>query len=895
MNNNIPNPNTPNTSITSNNPNTPNTPTNQLQQKKDNVIPPNALNITINTSVPGFQKFKYKPNMTIPNISKDDNTVAFNPLVKLNKNVINQVPEQVRVKEFFNRGLFNSLVNLHGLQRERSLGEATYYGFVDNNIQVTLDTIFPPNGLIYINKKPYRIADIKWRKGDWRIATKNIDIPPLDSSKIRDPFLFQSVVEDEIISGEEQMANLPDNVVFGSTYNISEDPTAMGRPKTEAAIQQEKIEEETGPNIPPTTLALSAPEATTTFPELTAPEATTTFPALPAPEATTTFPALPPPEKLLALTEGEDATPQIEYPNYLPPPIPAIEGPPKVEEIEESNIPSPEVKLVPSIKSTQTVKEYFRNTNYYYMINQLFLKMNRPQQIIINKYFRDTTETNVKLHNINLSKRAYENSINGLSVSQNEGGGNCFFLTVADAINFNNYKHPNNKILYGIYGQQNKFTSASLRNIVANYVYSNYDKFIPISSIYISDLNNLFSNTLRALEDAQGGPLTQSQYMDILLTTYTESKNFLVKRPDNVPVGETEKFKPFSLLPKNEVKSYILSYAYQGDEVSITALSTELKLMVIPISEKKDGKFNIPYFDFFQRGWSRYLFLYHSELENHYELITFRQSLSTNKKRSTTWSIFDTREKGGAPVYIFYLMFATGYITLGDKEKPNVYFFPDIFETFNKSFNEIYSESIKSPKDNEIYNNSNNFLITFKKTFDLSNNFLSKYSHFNSLPKIKFKSRFTQKNKYIRTDKPVTRSTTKSISSTVENKVGGQPVQTLQRTSNPYQPIYQPIYRANLPPIEKVLKSEEDKSNLSYHIAIDMELRQGKEPLTPEEMSNLKCSQKWNSVRRSFAELTGQKYVIPPVYENLPVERKGNVETKKNNNKKGGRKTRKRI
>ena len=77
------------------------------------IIIPNELNITINTSVPGFQKIKYKPSMTIPNINKDDKTVRFDPLLKLNPAIIKKVPEDLRKKEFFNRGLFQSLINYH--------------------------------------------------------------------------------------------------------------------------------------------------------------------------------------------------------------------------------------------------------------------------------------------------------------------------------------------------------------------------------------------------------------------------------------------------------------------------------------------------------------------------------------------------------------------------------------------------------------------------------------------------------------------------------------------------------------------------------------------------------------------------------------------------------------
>ena len=66
-------------------------------------IIPNELNITLNTSIPGFQKIKYLPSMTIPSISSKEKTVSFNPLVKLQKSVIDKVPKDLRVKEFFNK------------------------------------------------------------------------------------------------------------------------------------------------------------------------------------------------------------------------------------------------------------------------------------------------------------------------------------------------------------------------------------------------------------------------------------------------------------------------------------------------------------------------------------------------------------------------------------------------------------------------------------------------------------------------------------------------------------------------------------------------------------------------------------------------------------------------
>jgi hypothetical protein len=162
---------------------------------------PNELKININTNIPGFQKIKYKPDMTIKSNSKDDKVVNFNPLVKLNKTVIDSIPSEIRVKQFFNKGLFNSLINSHGLLREPTLTKATKEGFVDNNIRLTLDTLFPLGSVIYINKQPYVIGDIQWTKGNWKLDTKIKNEALLESSKITDPYLYSTVVKNEIISG----------------------------------------------------------------------------------------------------------------------------------------------------------------------------------------------------------------------------------------------------------------------------------------------------------------------------------------------------------------------------------------------------------------------------------------------------------------------------------------------------------------------------------------------------------------------------------------------------------------------------------------------------------------------------------------------------------------------
>jgi hypothetical protein len=57
-----------------------------------------------------------------------------------------------------------------------------------------------------------------------------------------------------------------------------------------------------------------------------------------------------------------------------------------------------------------------------------------------------------------------------------------------------------------------------------------------------------------------------------------------------------------------------------------------------------------------------------------------------------------------------------------------------------------------------------------------------------------------------------------------------------------------------------------DVSKIGYYISIDLELKKGS-PLTPEEIGESKCTRKWNTVRKAFANFTGKTYTIPPVYD----------------------------
>jgi hypothetical protein len=76
---------------------------------------------------------------------------------------------------------------------------------------------------------------------------------------------------------------------------------------------------------------------------------------------------------------------------------------------------------------------------------------------------------------------------------------------------------------------------------------------------------------------------------------------------------------------------------------------------------------------------------------------------------------------------------------------------------------------------------------------------------------------------------------------------------------------------------------EHDNSKLAYYITIDMELHPGTS-ITPQEQKVLKCRQKWNSVRKAYADFLGKPYIIPPVYQNKTLKKVENTTNKTQKN-----------
>jgi hypothetical protein len=119
----------------------------------------------------------------------------------------------------------------------------------------------------------------------------------------------------------------------------------------------------------------------------------------------------------------------------------------------------------------------------------------------------------------------------------------------------------------------------------------------------------------------------------------------------------------------------------------------------------------------------------------------------------------------------------------------------------------------------------------------------------------------------------------------------------VSRTSskNPFDggAVYPYQRRNSSPYVSNFIKNSDSsqidtpQSNISYYITIDMELQKGVS-LSPKDLSNLKCRKRWNSVRKSYADLRGLKYSPTPDYNNLPLTKKENSKNSKSKTQRGG-------
>ena len=820
----------------------------------NNIPIPNALTITINTSVPGYQTIKYKPDMTIKSIDKDEKTIWFDPLVPLNQAVIDKVPENIRVLEFFNKGLFESLINAHGNKKQITLEQSKKTKIIDNNIQITLNTLFPTNGILYIKGEPYAIADVQWSKGAWKIDRKIKDVPEINTSKISDPTIYNNIVKNEIQIGNKQLEQLPHDLLYGANFNKESDELSavdretdlIDKKKAEEAklkaaadakaksLEDEKIKAKAledakikaAAEIKSKELEDAKIKAAAEAAKLKNPTNLAVQVKKPATQLLTIESAKPPPP-----TEPQTLNVEAEY----------------IQNIQMSQEFLPPLTL--SQEPTKILRNYFGNNNFYSMISTIFKYMTEAEKLFIQSIFKNTTNIDVKGLTANISKAAYNFTItgtkiisvdgvlktrqftDGLRVISNAGGGNCLFLAVADAINYYNYYSDiGNKILYNMYGNGNNlFTSAVLRNIVSTEIIKQFkldnvfhDNSLEEGQINLKNLNDIFEGIMITPESASV-PNQDEYYNTTLLDVYKGNDNFFVIIPNDIPAQN--KNRPFKLVENyDEIKRYIESPYYWADQKTIDIINKILQLNIITIKNDGDNNFTIPYPTIknndLNNMWNKYLFLYNTE--NHYELITFDYLVKKlGKQVRLKKTIFNKDDNIIPPFYIIFLIFAIFFVKLMPIDKEKVILFTNFLYAIQNSYNIIINTPIITDKNVET--------------------FINNYQDYFGV---------------------IYREMLGGMIGGFENN--------LNNTGS-----------------SKFLKKEEkqDSVQISFHITIDMELQKGTK-LSKEQISDIKCIKSWNKVRKSFADFTGRKYVIPPVYENLSdkYNKKENPKDKNINN-----------
>jgi len=147
---------------------------------------PQTLNIYLKTNIAEYPYIKFKPTMIDPK-SRETN-VLFDPRIKLYKSQVNKGDPKNIKTQFFNSRLFTSLGNrilssFRYAQKPTTLQEATEKGNVENNIDITLETLFgypnsinptklfKPNNILYLGGKPYSIHTYDVENSNWKIDT----------------------------------------------------------------------------------------------------------------------------------------------------------------------------------------------------------------------------------------------------------------------------------------------------------------------------------------------------------------------------------------------------------------------------------------------------------------------------------------------------------------------------------------------------------------------------------------------------------------------------------------------------------------------------------------------------------------------------------------------------
>ena len=478
---------------------------------------------------------------------------------------------------------------------------------------------------------------------------------------------------------------------------------------------------------------------------------------------------------------------------------------------------------------------------------------------------------------------SYEKLCDQVTILKSPQDGDSFFKAVADGINIYNYENQDSKIIRANYGKTELFTTAVLRELVLRYLEGLGDEIINImlsvAEKQVDILNAKFEASINGLQAVSADEMINSeQYINEINNIYNGNNNFLIYKPERVPIEVQKYFSPFRVLQKREIPNYIRSKNYWANYVAIETICSILNICVIPIEkydyERTSGTVRLKtnMVDRLKallknkilvnnKCSNMVMFLLYQN--NHYELIRFtymvkpaikllgqgiRQQTEYNKK---WYTIFKTKDLA-PPFHILILIYGTLYSASDN--------FP--LDDFSKYINSSIIKLRSSP-----------IWLDFKQKFD---------DIFPNTQSIEERINFNGAEPETQS---ITQQPQQEYSMVTRNSEdidmdGGQ-----QPSNRPY---YRPPYGYSRPNYITKKPDEQESSKISYSITIDMELHPGTS-LTPEQLSQSKCNSRYNAIRKAYSEFTGKPYVIPPVY----TEPKNNTKKMLIQTKGGNRRTHK--
>jgi hypothetical protein len=835
---------------------------------KEKLLFPDQLNITINTSIPGFKKIKFNSSML--NKGSSGKKIMFNPLIKLNERTISKIPQEYRIKDFFDKDSFKMLLDKMKQKPASSLLQATRQGYVDNNIKITLDTLFPVNSVIYIANNPYSIADIQWTTGDWKIETKKSDNLPKT---------YTQLVKEEIISGQKQLKQIPQGVIFGNNYSGPLPGLASGvkGPTTDSNLSTPS---QSITSIPSTVTNTSSRKNLTTLTQDSGP----TFKPINSSVASS--------------SQGQE-TMNLDQPSvrsdYFQ--LPSDIGNQVLSPQDEQLFEVFKNNLSENVNETKFLFNYFTKKDFFTLVQYICFNLTTSVRDNINNFYSLITNMKPKNQSKLLDQKLYNTACQNISVISAPSDGDCFFKAVSDGINIYNYENQTKKIIFNNYGNTQLFTVAVLRDIVYRYINSlgedKIDNMLTIAGIDINELNERFEEAVNSIKTTHNGNITQDEYLAELNNVYKMfDNNFLVYKPSSVPINIDEYDKPFRVLKPNEIEAYIKSKDYWANSIAIEAMCSILNICIVPI-KKYDTVLGVSNDNILKSLFTntdliksscsqKIMFLLHHS--NHYELIKFNYLIKTisTTKIGKWYTIFEDKNLI-PPLNILLLIFGSAYINFDAESRKQFSIYQTILENMETSVVKIFNNCFNDNRQ-DLENFNNIFNKYFPNTRTITENLGINDIFGNCNTSTNLNSNSVAKIGGALNDKPP------------YGYYGYSPQYGYPPRYN-YPPQYGYPPRYNYPPRHGYkpyyTNKAPEENQLAYAITIDMELYPGKS-LSEEQLKNSKCNSKYNAIRKAFSEFTGRPYKIPSPYNKTaknvnqqknvlqPVLSGGNKKTRKN-------------